>query len=222
MTASITTRAREELPEGDSANPFSYTAEECLALEGLAGQAIPFDVVRYLLEQAARHYLFAKATARTRKFFLDGSTSNINQAQILRDAIALLEWPGAQVLCHIHDPKLARALPRTAETLDKIAQVYENKAVENRARGKIGSNVDIQRDNYFTALLSIWTIFLRRPVTAGYTEDVGPNSDTVHFIAACARPVLGNDKASLDAVRGILRKFQRASQKAKIAGRPAL
>jgi len=121
-----------------------------------------------------------------------------------------------QYIC-CRDLNVAKSLAAIVNGLENLAGLFDREAARQRNDAKsVGNNVDRARRLYFSDLLYFWECMLKRKVTTGYKEGVGPNSGAVDFIAACARPVIGNDKASLHSIRHFLRSERvrrRASQK---------
>lgn len=135
-------------------------------------------------------------------------------AKKLRDTIELIF--DRQFVC-CRDLNVARSLEAIVDGLENLADFFDRKAARQRNDAKsVGNNVDRARRIYFYDVLWFWESLLKRKVTTGYKEGVGPQSKAVDFIAACARPVIGNDKASLDSIRHFLRAervWRRVSQK---------
>ena len=208
----MTTRARIKLPQCDFLNPFLYTEREFAALRAMLGDNLPVPVafVRSELERKANTYLLnvdiknrlgrgptAKETKRQYK----------NDSSVLVKAATVVESNLCKILSQYYvSLAIQKRLDQIADDLRTLAGFYDRVTIAKRPRQ--GNNVDtLRNDVYFEGLLDFWQQDLRRPIAAGYNPGVGPDSDVVLFTAACSRPVIGNDKASLDSVRWYVRNY---------------
>jgi hypothetical protein len=212
----VTTRARSSLPKYKRGQPFRYSETEFAALLAMLGGGLPVstEFVRWWLEWCATTYLLAR----------DEGSHPIGRAELkakydrdefdlIRAAVVLKSYICRRVVAH-YDPALFRKLNSIAADVESAAWCYEQHAPTiNRRRA---NNVDTRRNEYFDQLILLWEGHLKRRLTDGYREGSGPSSAAIEFVAACARPVIGNDKASLDSVRGYIRKYRAmASRSAK-------
>lgn len=196
-----TTDARNELPSFSLKQPFRYSQKEALAITAWTGR--PKQSI-YFLEIAANGYLLGADAAKTKRPHRELVKGFSDERATVEQCIAVLKSHRsryvAQKAMHIHE-----RLDLLANDLEALVDCYSS-FLEELPKRKIGNNVDTNRNSYFDTLLTLLEGHLGKPIRDGYRDQTGPSSEVVHYMATAARPVIGNDAASLDAIRHYVRK----------------
>lgn len=210
MPLTTTTRARTKLPKK---GPFRYTKQELSILDSWRTNEVDQSTYVWWLHDCVDLYLFRKNIRPKMWSYGERLERSRNTIEAVEKCIDVLSSDMGYVMAGAYSQATEKFSEHraTIKALEQLAERYKRFQAVELPKRRDDKNVDLPRNDFFEDLLAVWTSLLNRPISDGYQSGIGPTSAVVLFIAAAARPVVGNDKASLDAIRHFIRKTRYSS-----------